>query len=190
MTTRAGTSRTGRLAPARGAAATCAPGPADRSQGAQMQRSDARVDTAGRPRPAVTHRAAPKATETLSGAHTNIADGQTVDVGMPISVTFAHPFSAAERARTERRSKVTAAGVEGSWSWVRDRNPGDGGRVDFRPRGHWQPGTQVTVRAGSGSTGHFTVGTVVGSQDTVAPGNGHGDRNMGRDDWRAGSAPT
>ncbi|MFE9995970.1 L,D-transpeptidase [Streptomyces avermitilis] len=158
MTTRADRSRTGRLALAWGTAAVCALGLAGCSPGVQVQSADTRADTAGRPSPTVTHQPAPKALEKLSGAHINIADGRTVGVGMPIAVTFDHPVPAAERARTERQLKVTAAGAEGSWSWVQDRNLGDGGRVDFRPRGYWQPGTKVTVRAGAGITRHFTVG--------------------------------
>ncbi|MFJ6832546.1 L,D-transpeptidase [Streptomyces sp. NPDC091209] len=92
----------------------------------------------------------------LTGAHVNIADGQTVGVGMPISVTFDHPIPVAERADVERQLKVTAD-VGGSWGRVRDRNLADGQRVDFRPPAYWKPGTAVTVRAGAGITRHFTV---------------------------------
>ncbi|WP_406838105.1 L,D-transpeptidase [Streptomyces sp. AHU1] len=104
-----------------------------------------------RPKPSATP---PKS---LAGAHINIADGQTVGVGMPISVTFDRPIPVAERADVERQLKV-AADVEGSWGWVKDRNLLDGQRVDFRPRAYWKPGTAVTVRAGAGITRHFTVG--------------------------------
>ena len=104
-----------------------------------------------RPKPSATP---PKS---LAGAHINIADGQTVGVGMPISVTFDRPIPVAERAAVERQLKVTAD-VEGSWGWVKDRNLLDGQRVDFRPRAYWKPGTAVTVRAGAGITRHFTVG--------------------------------
>ncbi|MEU4085663.1 L,D-transpeptidase [Streptomyces aureus] len=106
-----------------------------------------------------TARPKPSATplKSLTGAHVNIADGQTVGVGMPISVTFSRPIPVAERADVERQLKVTAD-VEGSWGWVKDRNLADGQRVDFRPRAYWKPGTAVTVRAGAGITRHFTVG--------------------------------
>ncbi|MFF1705845.1 L,D-transpeptidase [Streptomyces sp. NPDC058252] len=108
-----------------------------------------------------TARPEPKPTSTplksLTGARVNIADGQTVGVGMPISVTFDHVIPAAERPDVERQLRVTAD-AEGSWSWVRDRNLLDGQRVDFRPRAYWKPGTRVTVRAGAGITRHFTVG--------------------------------
>ncbi|WP_328554438.1 L,D-transpeptidase [Streptomyces sp. NBC_00358] len=109
--------------------------------------------------PAGKARPSPSATPlaSLAGAHVNIADGQTVGVGMPISVTFDHPVPMAERADLERRLKVTAE-VEGAWGWVRDRNLADGQRVDFRPRVYWKPGTAVTVRVGAGITRHFTVG--------------------------------
>ncbi|MET9900315.1 L,D-transpeptidase [Streptomyces sp. NPDC006446] len=107
-----------------------------------------------------TGKAAPKPSATppksLTGAHINIADGQTVGVGMPISVTFDHPIPVSERAEVERQLKVTAE-VEGSWGWVRGHNLLDGQRVDFRPRAYWKPGTAVTVRAGAGITRHFRV---------------------------------
>ncbi|MEV6019538.1 MULTISPECIES: L,D-transpeptidase [unclassified Streptomyces] len=106
---------------------------------------------AARPKPSTTP------PEPLPGAHVNIADGQTVGVGMPVSVTFDRPVPVAERAHVERQVKVSAK-VEGSWGWVKDRNLADGQRVDFRPRTYWKPGTAVTVRAGAGITRHFTVG--------------------------------
>ncbi|GGX77447.1 L,D-transpeptidase [Streptomyces fructofermentans] len=111
-------------------------------------------------RPVTSPTPKPTATppRTLDGIRVNIAEGQTVGVGMPVSVTFDRPVPAGERADVERQLKVTAAGVRGSWSWVRDRNLHDGQRVDFRPREHWAPGTEVTVRAGAGITRHFTVG--------------------------------
>src|SRR4051794_6073513 len=45
-----------------------------------------------KPKPSVTP------LKTLDGARVNVTDGQTVGVGMPISVTFAKPVPAAERA--------------------------------------------------------------------------------------------
>ncbi|MFD0282848.1 L,D-transpeptidase [Streptomyces lutosisoli] len=109
------------------------------------------------PSPKPTPSATSTPLKSLRGARVNIAEGQTVGVGMPISVTFDHVIPAAERADVERQLKVTAE-AEGSWSWVRDRNLLDGQRVDFRPRACWKPGTAVTVRAGAGITRHFTVG--------------------------------
>ncbi len=95
---------------------------------------------------------------TLDGVGVNIAEGQTVGIGVPISVTFARPVAKAERELVERQLRVAAEpGTEGSWSWVRDRDLADGQRVDFRPRASWKPGTKVTVRVGAGLTRHFTA---------------------------------
>ncbi|MEU7580648.1 L,D-transpeptidase [Streptomyces sp. NPDC041068] len=95
----------------------------------------------------------------LEGARINVSEGQTVGVGMPVSLTFDRPVPVAERAAVERRLKVTAGpGVSGSWSWVKDRNLHDGQRVDYRPREPWKPGTKVTVRVGAGTTRTFEVG--------------------------------
>ncbi|WP_409237566.1 L,D-transpeptidase [Streptomyces sp. PA5.6] len=95
----------------------------------------------------------------LKNVRVNVSDGQTVGVGMPISLTFDRPVPEAERAAVERRLKVTAdPGVTGSWSWVKDRNLHEGQRVDYRPREPWEPGTKVTVRAGSRTTRTFEVG--------------------------------
>ncbi|MEV7345199.1 L,D-transpeptidase [Streptomyces sp. NPDC093544] len=151
----------GRAARAMSAAALCALAGCSAQAvagGTPQEEANARVADA---KPSVTATPTPKPTQTplqaLDGAHVNIADGQTVGVGMPISVTFDHAIPADERADTERQFKVSAD-VDGSWSWVKDRNLLDGQRVDFRPRAYWSPGTEVTVRAGSGITRHFTVG--------------------------------
>ncbi|WP_369247903.1 L,D-transpeptidase [Streptomyces sp. R41] len=153
-----------RLGRAWGAAAVCALALAGCSARAVADASGGRgagVDAGAKPAVTTTVDPTPKPTSTplksLKGARVNIADGQTVGVGMPISVTFDHVIPAAERADIERQLKVTAD-VEGSWSWVKDRNLLDGQRVDFRPRAYWKPGTEVTVRAGAGITRHFTVG--------------------------------
>jgi Bacterial Ig domain/L,D-transpeptidase catalytic domain len=125
--------------------------------------TDSSVGAAAKPGAAPAAKAGAKATPTapplkrLSGAHINITDGQTVGIGMPISVTFSRPVPKEQRAETERQLKVTAD-VEGSWSWVKDHDLLDGQRVDFRPRTYWKPGTKVTVQAGSGITRHFTIG--------------------------------
>jgi lipoprotein-anchoring transpeptidase ErfK/SrfK len=108
---------------------------------------------------AVNVKPGPPPSQAFEGARVNIADGQTVGVGMPISVTFDRPVPKAERAEVERRLKVeTDTGTEGSWSWVKDRNLADGQRVDFRPRTYWKPGTKVTVEVGADLTRHFTIG--------------------------------
>ncbi|WP_406171726.1 L,D-transpeptidase [Streptomyces sp. NBC_00996] len=159
-----GRGRRRRLGRAWGAAAVCAFALAGCSARALADGSGGTgAGTGAGAKPAVTTTVnpTPKPTSTplksLKGARVNIADGQTVGVGMPISVTFDHVIPAAERADVERQLKVTAD-VEGSWSWIKDRNLLDGQRVDFRPRTYWKPGTVVTVRAGAGITRHFTVG--------------------------------
>ncbi|MEV6397271.1 L,D-transpeptidase [Streptomyces sp. NPDC051907] len=94
----------------------------------------------------------------LADASVNIADGQRIGVGLPISVTFKRPIPKAERADVERQLKVTAnPGVTGSWAWIKDRNLHDGQRVDFRPQDYWKPGTEVSVKAGPSLSRSFTV---------------------------------
>ncbi|MFF2512902.1 L,D-transpeptidase [Streptomyces sp. NPDC058086] len=159
MTRRA---RSRRIATGWTAAAVCALALVGCSKGAVTGNAGTEVDTATKPGTTTGQKptAQPvkaKPLAKLTGAHINIADGQTVGVGMPISVTFDHAIPTGERAEVERQLKVDAD-VEGSWSWVKDRNLLEGQRVDFRPRAYWSPGTEVTVRAGSGITRHFTVG--------------------------------
>ncbi|MEU2737493.1 L,D-transpeptidase [Streptomyces sp. NPDC007095] len=159
MTRRA---RSRRIAAGWTAAAVCALALAGCSKGAVTGSAGTEVDTAAKPNTAAgqkptTQPVKAKPLAKLTGAHINIADGQTVGVGMPISVTFDHAIPTGERAQVERQLKVDAD-VEGSWSWVKDRDLLEGQRVDFRPRAYWSPGTEVTVRAGSGITRHFTVG--------------------------------
>ncbi|MFF3415482.1 L,D-transpeptidase [Streptomyces sp. NPDC002698] len=156
--------RGGRLARAWSAAAVCVLALAGCSAQALADGGGKGAEPGGRPAAGTagaTGKARPKPSaaplKSLTGAHVNIADGQTVGVGMPISVTFDRPIPVVERADVERQLKVTAD-VEGSWGWIRDRNLLDGQRVDFRPRAYWKPGTAVTVRAGAGITRHFTVG--------------------------------
>jgi lipoprotein-anchoring transpeptidase ErfK/SrfK len=159
MTSRA---RSRRLAASWTAAAVCALALAGCSKGAVTGSAGTEVDAAAKPKATFDQKRTPepvtaKPLAKLTGAHINIADGQTVGVGMPISVTFDHAISADERAGVERQLEIDAD-VEGSWSWVKDRDLLEGQRVDFRPRAYWSPGTEVTVRAGSGITRHFTVG--------------------------------
>ncbi|ANP51681.1 lipoprotein-anchoring transpeptidase ErfK/SrfK [Streptomyces griseochromogenes] len=96
----------------------------------------------------------------LAQAQVNISDGQTVGVGMPISVSFARPVPAADRKSVERWLRVqTSSGTRGAWSWVKGHNLLDGQRVDFRPSTtYWQSGTQVTLRLGSHGARRFTIG--------------------------------
>uniref|UniRef100_A0AAU3I0F5 L,D-transpeptidase n=1 Tax=Streptomyces sp. NBC_01393 TaxID=2903851 RepID=A0AAU3I0F5_9ACTN len=151
----------GRMARAWSAAAVCVLALAGCSAQAPADGGGKGAGQGGRTAAGATGKERPKPSapplESLTGAHINIADGQTVGVGMPVSVTFDHPIPVAERADVERQLKVTAE-AEGSWGWVKDLNLADGQRVDFRPRTYWKPGTAVTVRAGAGITRHFTVG--------------------------------
>lgn len=123
---------------------------------------DARASAAGK---ASDARPAPSGPEPAVLAHmrVNISDGQTVGVGMPISVTFSRPVPAAERKAVESRLRVqTSSGTTGAWSWVKGSNLQDGQRVDFRPSTtYWQSGTQVTLRLGSHGARQFTIGPSV-----------------------------
>ncbi|MDX3581207.1 MULTISPECIES: L,D-transpeptidase [Streptomyces] len=124
-------------------------------------RADAETGAGGRgDSAAVNVKPSPTPLKAFDGARVNIADGQTVGVGMPISVTFDRPVPESERAAVERRLKVgTSTATEGSWSWVKDRDLADGQRVDYRPRTYWKPGTEVTVRIDDANlTRHFTIG--------------------------------
>lgn len=129
------------------------------------------------PAPTPTRTATPTPTPTptpepaaLTGVHVNIADGRTVGVGMPISLTFDRPVPSAERAAVERSLTVTTAPqVTGAWSWIKDRNLLDGQRLDYRPRTPWAPGTAITLRTGSAAARHFTVGrSLVATVDVTA----------------------
>ncbi|SEU24131.1 L,D-transpeptidase [Nonomuraea wenchangensis] len=94
-------------------------------------------------------------------------DGERVGVGMPIQLILTKPVAAREdRAAVERALTVEMSKpVEGSWSWVSDRE------VQYRPRSYWPSGEEVTVvahlaglRVGRGTWGvkdrrvTFTVG--------------------------------
>ena len=123
----------------------------------EIPRAQARADAAGTGNVHVESPPAPPSA--FDGVRVNIAEGQTVGVGTPISVTFARPVPKAERVAVERQLKVTTdVGPEGSWGWVEERRPTDGQRVDFRPRTSWRPGTKVTIEVGAGLTRHFTIG--------------------------------
>ncbi|MYU07544.1 L,D-transpeptidase family protein [Streptomyces sp. SID8366] len=116
-------------------------------------------------------RSAPSVPEpaVLARAQVHISDGDTVGVGMPISVTFPRPVPTADRKAVESWLRVqTSSGTTGAWSWVRDRNLLDGQRVDFRPSGtYWKPGTKITLRRGSHGVSRFTIGrSLIATVDT------------------------
>lgn len=78
--------------------------------------------------------------ETLEIESTRPADGQTVGVAMPISITFDR--AVADRAAVERRVAVhTSVPTEGSFHWMSDQ------QLNWRPKEYWRPGTRVTVDA-------------------------------------------
>jgi lipoprotein-anchoring transpeptidase ErfK/SrfK len=91
------------------------------------------------------------------------ANGTTVGVGQPISVTFKTAPSQQSRAAVERALVVsTAPHVEGAWHWI---SPTE---VDWRPRAFWTSGTAVSVHIGvSGALGgqdfSFKIGSAVTS---------------------------
>ncbi|GAA1912510.1 Ig-like domain-containing protein [Nocardioides lentus] len=94
-------------------------------------------------------------------------DGETVGVGMPVSVAFDVPVT--DRASIEKHLRVTSTPQQaGSWHWFSDTE------VRWRPEEYWKPGTEVTVdadinsvAAGEGIYGQesrrigFTVGSSV-----------------------------
>ncbi|MGW1892499.1 L,D-transpeptidase [Streptomyces sp. NPDC002004] len=127
--------------------------------------NDGAGKTSARPTASVPEPAA------LAQARVNISDGQTVGVGMPISVTFPRPVPAAERKAVEGWLRVqTASDTTGAWSWVEDNSRPYGERVDFRPRTpYWRPGTKVTLHLGSHGASHFTIGrSLVATVDAKA----------------------
>ncbi len=79
------------------------------------------------------------------GSGLYVFDDQTVGVGMPIVVELGASVPPSRRAAVERRLFVTAdPPVEGSWHWY------SGTSVNYRPKDHWKPGTEVSVRLGIG----------------------------------------
>lgn len=112
------------------------------------------------------------ATNTFVGTYSP-DKGTRVGVAMPVSITFNKTIH--DKAAVERKLKVTASPtVEGSWSWMKDRDGKD--RIDYRPKDFWKPGTDVTLRmdlagvdAGGGVFGtqqrvvNFTIGDAVTS---------------------------
>ena len=68
--------------------------------------------------------------------------GTTVGVAMPISMVFTHPVKVSARKRIEQHIRLTTSvPVKGAWHWFGSQ------RVDFRPKGFWEPGTRVSMVA-------------------------------------------
>lgn len=72
-----------------------------------------------------------------------VYDGQTVGVGMPVSIQFDTAVTDKKyREAIERAVSVkTTPKVEGSWGWLDDR------QLMWRPKEFWKPGTEVEVDA-------------------------------------------
>ncbi|WP_084789615.1 L,D-transpeptidase [Saccharomonospora iraqiensis] len=79
--------------------------------------------------------------EATVGVSSNVGDGRTYGVAMPIALNFDAPVE--NRAAVERALQVeTTPDIEGSWAWLY------GGRsVHWRPKEYWEPGTEVSVSA-------------------------------------------
>lgn len=72
-----------------------------------------------------------------------VYDGQTVGVGMPVSLQFDSPVTDAayRKAIEEAVSVETTPRTEGSWGWLDER------QLMWRPKDFWAPGTTVSVDA-------------------------------------------
>jgi lipoprotein-anchoring transpeptidase ErfK/SrfK len=69
-------------------------------------------------------------------------DGDTVGVGMPISLRFNAPVASEKQANLVSHLKVTSnPPVEGAWHWFAPDE------VHFRPKDYWPSGTKVTLQA-------------------------------------------
>ncbi|GGP86984.1 Ig-like domain-containing protein [Streptomyces roseolilacinus] len=70
--------------------------------------------------------------------HYTPEDGQTVGVGMPVSINFTRGITAPEAVEAGIKvTAVPAVPIEGHWF--------GNDRLDFRPEKYWAPGTKVTV---------------------------------------------
>ncbi|MFI5497394.1 Ig-like domain-containing protein [Actinoplanes sp. NPDC051859] len=77
----------------------------------------------------------------LVSAQSNLSEGQTVGVGMPLMIIFDRDVPKKQRAAVERRMQVTATPAqEGSWSWTRSNE------VHYRPKVYWQAKTKLSYR--------------------------------------------
>lgn len=82
-------------------------------------------------------------TPKVDATYTVTPDGNTVGVGMPITVRFDTPVETPQQmAAVEKRLSVTTTPTtEGSWGWV------DSTQLLWRPESYWKPGTKVKVNA-------------------------------------------
>jgi lipoprotein-anchoring transpeptidase ErfK/SrfK len=85
-----------------------------------------------------------------SGRRVNIVlspgGGDTVGIGMPVSVTFGRHVASGQRSEiVDHLSVTTDPHVDGAWHWMSSQE------VHWRPRQFWAPGTDVTVASHLGS---------------------------------------
>lgn len=81
----------------------------------------------------------------LVDVHSWIGDDQVVGVGMPIVITFGLDVPDDRRDDVQRRLFVRSdPPQQGAWHWFNAKE------VHFRPREHWQPGTKLDIRIGTG----------------------------------------
>lgn len=91
-----------------------------------------------------------------NGVSSNVGDGKTYGIAMPISLTFDAPVK--DKAAVEKALHVeTSPENEGSWAWLSDSS------VHWRPKEYWQPNTEVKLNAELYGV-HFGDG-VYGSND-------------------------
>ncbi len=104
----------------------------------------------------------------IDATYSIIYNGQTVGVGMPVSIQFDSAVQTkAMRAQVEKLVTVTSKPAQaGSWGWLDNR------QLMWRPKTYWKAGTKVTVDApiagvktgdgkyvGKDASGGFTVGS-------------------------------
>ena len=100
--------------------------------------------------------AKPKRTVSVS---TNLQEGETVGVGMPLIFTFSGKVT--DRAAAERAIRiVTEPATEGAFRWF------DDDQVVWRPKEYWKPGTKIAVNAAV--YGKNLGNGVFGAQDRAA----------------------
>src|SRR5919199_2868954 len=96
--------------------------------------------------------------QTISVADVTPSDGETVGVGMPITVTFDRAVLNKDRVEKALEVRSTKPG-RGAWRWVSDQ------QAIFRTSGYWQPHQRVTVTAHL--AGVRAAKDVYGSSDTT-----------------------
>jgi lipoprotein-anchoring transpeptidase ErfK/SrfK len=95
-----------------------------------------------------------------------LQNGVSYGVGMPVVVEFDAPIADQYKAQVERRLFVQSNPPQvGVWKWYGDR------QVLYRPKGYWQPGTTLTVRAALGGlpVGNRYVDTDRSAVATIGP---------------------